>query len=90
MRRTVLCSALLLGLGGWAQLNVAAEVPTVSAKADTRSTWLVEFTEPPLAAFTGRGDAAHAKLAGLAATSPDATGERRLDVNSAASKAYRA
>lgn len=90
MRRTVLCSALLLGLGGWAQLNVAAEAPTVSAKADTRSTWLVEFSEPPLAAFTGRGDAAHAKLAGLAATSPDATGERRLDVNSAASKAYRA
>lgn len=90
MRKTVLCSALLLGLGGWAQAGIAAEQPAVAAKAEERSVWLVEFIEPPLAAYTGRGDAIHAKLAGLAATSPEVTGEHRLNVHSPASKAFRA
>src|SRR5690606_24456514 len=57
-------------------------------KAVQRTTWLVWFEEAPLAAFRGAEHAKSGRLAGLKATSPEAAGSRRLDVNSAASKAY--
>jgi hypothetical protein len=43
--------------------------------------YIVRFNEPALASYTGG-------IAGLAATSPEATGERRLDANSPAAVAY--
>jgi subtilisin family serine protease len=53
-----------------------------------RSTWIVTFEDAPLAAFTGSPTVRDAKGNRLAATAPEATGARRLDVDSAASRAY--
>lgn len=69
--------------------NAAADIAAMP-KADARSVWLVEFEEPPLATFRGEDPHAMPKLRGLEPTSPAATGARRLDVNTPASKAYRA
>ncbi|MCB1569437.1 MAG: S8 family serine peptidase, partial [Xanthomonadales bacterium] len=80
------------GTGLPASLQAASLEPaTVSAKSnDTRSVWLVEFAEPPLATFRGNDPRVSPKLRTLAATSPAVTGADRLDVNSPASKSYRA
>lgn len=43
--------------------------------------YIVQFKDPSLASYTGG-------IAGLAATSPEATGARKLDANSPASRAY--
>ena len=69
---------------------VAASSDAVATKAAARTVWLVEFEEPPLATFRGSDAKAFPKLRGLDATSPAVTGAVRLDVESAASVAYRA
>lgn len=83
--------ALALGAVAIPATNlVAASGPAVVAKAATRSVWLVQFEEPPLATFRGGDAKAYPKLRGLDATSPAVTGVARLDVESPASVAYRA
>jgi subtilisin family serine protease len=57
------------------------QAPASQAAAPT-GLWVVQLEEPPLATYSGG-------LPGLAATSPQATGERRLDVAAPASIAYR-
>lgn len=89
MRQSPLVLALLLaGAGGVAaQPDALPVAPIDKAAASERGIYIVRFAEPALAAFRGDADR-HPKLAGLEATSPAVTGERRLDVRSAASKAY--
>jgi subtilisin family serine protease len=58
---------------------VAAGAP--AAAGDERSLYIVQLSDPPLAAYEGG-------LEGLAPTDPEATGEARLDTESAASRAY--
>ena len=88
MRRSLLALSLLAGLG--APLLTATAIQPVSPKAGARSVWIVHFAEEPLASFRGGPVAgAGAKAGALAATSPAATGEQRLDVDSPASRAYR-
>jgi hypothetical protein len=67
----------------------AAALPPPPPAAQ-RTTYLVDFDEPPLASFRGGDRHGAARVAGLAATSPAATGARRLDVASRPSRAYRA
>lgn len=87
MRRSLLALSLLAGLGA-PVLAVTATLPAQS-KAGARSVWIVHFDEEPLASYRGGPIAGSAKLGALAATSPAATGETRLDVGSPASRAYR-
>ena len=63
--------------------NTLAGIGSRIAPADAqgRFLYIITFNEPALARYDGG-------LAGLAATSTRATGQRRLDVNSAASRAY--
>jgi subtilisin family serine protease len=87
MRASPLAFAILLSLSGTGLADSDVTMPT--AKSVDRGTYIVTFAEPPLATF--RGDTgAHPKLAGLKATSPAVTGERRLDLDKAESRAYRA
>lgn len=61
-----------------------AATATESAKASSandRAVYIVQLTDPAVASYEGG-------IQGLAATSPRATGARRLDVNSASSKSY--
>ncbi len=58
-------------------------------KATIDGSYLVSFSEPPLAAFRGFDGDADPRRAALKATSPSATGEQQLDVHSPAAKAYR-
>jgi subtilisin family serine protease len=68
---------LFAGVAGIALLALP-----VSSPADTpEQRYIVLLDAPPLAAYRGG-------IAGLAPTSPAATGARRLDVDSAASRAY--
>ncbi|PDV97216.1 hypothetical protein A9Q02_04735 [Candidatus Chloroploca asiatica] len=61
---------------------ISAEVETVAELAvSATGLYIVRFAEPALASYTGG-------LLNLPATSPEATGARRLDVNTAASQAY--
>ncbi len=52
-----------------------------SAQAAEKQIYLIQFEEPALASYSGG-------IAGLRATSPAATGQRKLDVRSAASQEY--
>ncbi|MBB5208331.1 S8 family serine peptidase [Chiayiivirga flava] len=91
MRSTPLAVALLLALAGGASAATDPQALPHAAKTDAaqvRSLYIVRFDEPPVAAFRGDADR-FPKLAGLKATSPAVTGERKLDMNSAATKAYR-
>ncbi|NCC31368.1 MAG: hypothetical protein EOM24_04995, partial [Chloroflexia bacterium] len=61
---------------------ISAEVETASELAVSETgLYIVRFAEPALASYTGG-------LLNLPATSPEATGARRLDVTTAASQAY--
>jgi len=51
-------------------------------KATIDGSYLVSFSEPPLAAFRGFDGDADPRRAALKATSPSATGEQQLDVHS--------
>ncbi|MGH3735040.1 MAG: S8 family serine peptidase [Micromonosporaceae bacterium] len=73
--------AMILAVVGTLAL-LGATVPQLVASAATeRSTYLVRLAEPPLAAYRGG-------VAGIPATSPAARKATRLDVDSAASRAY--
>jgi subtilisin family serine protease len=61
-------------------LATANDIAPVYGVSET-GLYIVQFTEPSLASYTGG-------IAGLAATSPEATGARKLDANSPASRAY--
>lgn len=87
MRRLPLAFALAIACQPQLIHDALAARPAAE-KAVQRTTWLVWFEEAPLAAFRGAEHAKSGRLAGLKATSPEATDARRLDVNSAASKAY--
>lgn len=87
MRRSLLATALVLAFASEAFASAAG--PVEGGSPHQRSVYLVEFEEPPLASYRGAADGLGAKFAGLKATSPEVTGERKLDVKSAASKAYR-
>jgi subtilisin family serine protease len=63
---------------------------SVFAAQDEPSTWILQFAEPPLATFAGADGAKDPAMARLKATSPVATGQRRLDATSPESLAYRA
>ncbi|MBK8984913.1 MAG: choice-of-anchor J domain-containing protein [Chloroflexi bacterium] len=63
-----------------AQLSAERTVDNLYGVSET-GLYIVQFSEPSLASYTGG-------IAGLEATSPQATGARRLDANSPASKAY--
>ncbi len=89
MRRLPLALALAMACHPHLVPEALAARPAAE-KAMQRTTWLVWFEEAPLAGFRGAEQAKGGRLAGLKATSPEATGARRLDVNTAASKAYRA
>ena len=88
MRATPLAFAIVLTLAAGSG-RADSGLPAVSAKAQARSTWIVEFAEPPLASFRGDAAGLDPKVQGLKATSPAATGARRLDLDSTASKEYR-
>jgi subtilisin family serine protease len=88
MRASPLAFAIVLTLAGGAGHAESGRLDA-PPKAQARSTWIVEFAEPPLASFRGETAGLDPKLKGLKATSPAVTGERRLDVDSAASRAYR-
>ncbi|NCC32075.1 MAG: hypothetical protein EOM24_08635, partial [Chloroflexia bacterium] len=61
---------------------ISAEVETTSElEVSATGLYIVRFAEPALASYTGG-------LLNLPATSPEATGARKLDVNSASSQAY--
>lgn len=75
-----------------AELELAADQPTLAGTAATATentkvaadgaVYIVQLADPAVATYEGG-------IQGLAATSPRATGARRLDVNSTDSKAYR-
>jgi subtilisin family serine protease len=88
MRSKPLVLALLLACAG--DGLAVSPAPAPAAKAAVRATYIVEFVEPPLATYRGGGERVSPKLAGLQATSPAATGARKLDADAPASKAYRA
>ncbi len=69
-----------------------SSLSSAGQKAEPRidGSYLVSFTEPPLAAFRGFDGDADPQRVALKATSPEVTGDDRLDVRSSASKAYRA
>lgn len=79
-------------------LSLSAALVTPVASAATaassglndadRANWIVRFVEPALASYAGGAVVAKRDGAVLAATSPKATGALRLDVGSAASRAY--
>ena len=89
MRRLPLALALAIACQPLSAPDALA-APPAGAKASQRTTWLVWFEEAPLASFRGIERSGAGRLAGLKATSPEVTGVRRLDVNSTASRAYRA
>ncbi len=79
----LLSAALLLNMG----LAYAAS-PLVDDAVP--GTYIVSFDEAPLAAFRGFEGDSDAKRAGLKATSPEVTGDTRLNMKSPAAQAYRA
>jgi subtilisin family serine protease len=87
MRATPIALAVLLALSGSSLAR--SDLAPSTLKAKPRSVYIVEFEEPPLAAFRGEQPGGNPKLLGLKATSPSVTGARRLDVDAPASKAYR-
>ena len=89
MRRLPLALALAIACQPLSAPDALA-APPAGTKASQRTTWLVWFEEAPLASFRGIERSGAGRLAGLKATSPEVTGVRRLDVNSTASRAYRA
>lgn len=58
------------------------------AKSDSSQTWIVRFAEAPLASYAGPGNNQDPVQAQLKATSPAATGARKLDPHSLDSLAY--
>ncbi len=68
---------------------VAAYPGTASSAGETDGTYILRFAEAPLAAWRGPDAATDAEQAKLAATSPAATGSRRIELDSPASRAYR-
>src|SRR5690606_22746157 len=87
MRRSSFFLSLSVALAAGGFQASAAVLPEASG---ARSVWLVQFEEAPLATFRGAEAKTHPRLQGLDATSPAVTGKARLDVESAASRAYRA
>ena len=81
--RTLLALALAAALPP----SLAAPVGVRLDATEARGVWIVRFAEPALASYRG-GWAPLDAEAPLAATSPQATGEPRLDVTSASSVAY--
>ncbi len=79
--------ALALALAGVVATFGSATI--TQAKSPVAGNYLVTFAEPPLAAFQGFAGDSDPQKAALKATSPAVTGERHLDVRSAAAKAYR-
>jgi subtilisin family serine protease len=80
-----LCSSLLLAtaLALGAGSGAARAADPATAAATDRTSYIVVFDEPGLLYYDG-------SVAGLRATAPAASGQTKLDVNSAASQAYRA
>jgi hypothetical protein len=60
----------------------AEEVPRQESVEESTGLWVVQLAEPSLATYPGN-------INGLAATTPQVTGARKLDVNAPASIAYR-
>jgi subtilisin family serine protease len=85
LRRSLLALSLSVAL---ATPVASAVAGTAAVSADGRATWIVRFVEPALASYAGEEVVAKSNGATLAATSPKATGELRLDVDSRASRAY--
>src|SRR4030081_2900737 len=77
--------AVVLALGVLsAPLNAGAQVlPQASAAQAALATYIVQLSEAPLAMYAGG-------LNGLAPTNPELLGQRKLEVASPASVAYRA
>jgi hypothetical protein len=92
---TLLMLTLVVAFGLMAQGSLASpaqQTAVTEAAADTvamgnlygvseTGLYIVRFKDPGLASYTGG-------IAGLAATSPESTGARKLDANSPASRAY--
>lgn len=89
-RLTPLMLAVAIGLGLPAnQMALAAgSLPSTQRTVDGRHVYIVVFDEPAVASFRGF-NASDKHRPKLAATSPSATGETRLDVKSEAALAYR-
>lgn len=70
-------------------LSIGAVLSTSAmAKSETSQTWIVRFAEAPLATYGGPVDALDVEQAQLKATSPAATGARKLDSTAKQSRAY--
>jgi hypothetical protein len=76
----LLSLTMLAGTAGAASPGAGA-ASSGKPGSQASAVYIVKFAEPAVASYTGG-------VAGLAATSPQATGERKLNVNSAASVAY--
>lgn len=90
MRASPLVLAIAFGLGLGHPVNETAQAASsVDASKSIRyKTFIVTFEEAPLASFRG-SDGSKSSLPKMAATSPSATGEAKLNMNSAASRTYR-
>ena len=82
-------AVLLPSLGGeaWAR---PAEAGASAKDQSALATYIVQFDSAPLASYRGPGEDQRLKSLGLKATSPAATGERRLNLQSKAAQDYRA
>jgi subtilisin family serine protease len=78
--------ALVLAL---APASLPAAPPTPSAKALAPATYILRFSDAPLASYRGPAGDAEKQALGLEATSPAVTGAERLDLGSKAARAYR-
>lgn len=90
MRASPLVLAVAIGLGLSLPANEAANAAStmVDTKSSAIKTYIVTFNEVPLASFRG-SDGKKFGMPKMAATSPSATGEVRLNLDSAASQNYR-
>lgn len=77
----LLAMTMFAGTVGASPLSSAEVASSGTPGSQATAVYIIKFAEPAVASYTGG-------VAGLEASSPQATGERKLDVNSPASTAY--